>query len=482
MWIRRYIVLIILILFTVNTQAQQNNLIFLSHYLPESNLLNPAVQSPCKWYVGMPVLSSVHLNYGNSGFSYNQLFEPLGTDSFRLDIDPVVKRLRPRTFIGTEFHTQLFAIGYKPGNYYFNFSIIEKNNFSNTISRDLIVLAWQGNTPFEGREASFNGSGTYFTHYREYALGISRNYGNGKFIGLKGKLLFGKLNASTRRFDAGLQTDDITYNLYFEGDMLLNSSLPIIVDTSDGQITDIRLDENITPLQLLLNRKNWGVAFDAGFIYPYSDEITLSGSILDLGFIGWRSNLYNIEATGDFFYDGIINDTISETMLNDIEDELADSLNYTITRNKYYTFLPPRLTLGASYIINPTFTAGVNASAVIYRTKLLPSLTFSIDAEPINNLHIITGYNLQYGAYNNIGLGMVAGRGPAQFYMISDNMLGLIWPLSARNINLRFGLNLNLGCKEKDDTGGSEYKSSLRGNCAWIKEEKQYKKYKKKRK
>ena len=57
---------------------------------------------------------------------------------------------------------------------------------------------------------------------------------------------------------------------------------------------------------------------------------------------------------------------------------------------------------------------------------------------------------------------MVLGRNPVQFYLVSDNILGFLWPQSTKNLNLRFGFNMIFGCREKSGTDGC--------GCYWLRE------------
>ena len=41
-----------------------------------------------------------------------------------------------------------------------------------------------------------------------------------------------------------------------------------------------------------------------GSFYDYSDKIMLSASIIDLGFIRWKSNINRFEAEGSFTFQG----------------------------------------------------------------------------------------------------------------------------------------------------------------------------------
>jgi hypothetical protein len=449
--------LFLFLIITNIVAAQQDQLLFHTHYLGESNFLNPAVQSECKWFVGIPVLSSVHLNYANSGFTYNQLLKDQGDGTYDVNIDGVVDRLGRRTLIGTELHTSLLALGYKRDDYYIAFSIIEKNNIPFTFPADMFMLIWNGNSSFEGESASLRGTAAYVTHYREYALGISKHKGYGNFVGLKGKLLFGKLNLAVPRSRVDLYTDENNFDLRLHGDLRVNSSAPLIIEHTDGRIRNIAYDENVSLRNLLFNRKNWGIAFDAGFIQRIDERTTVSGSILDVGFIRWRSNLNTISAEEDIIYRGVLADT------GRVIESVLDSIPFAVSHDPYFTFLPLKTYLGINYELAEKLDVRALGSAVIYKTKFTPAFTLSLDYNPFGFLHLLGSYSLFYGAYNNFGAGFSIGRGPVQFYILSDNALGMIDPANARNLNLRFGLNMNFGCNTKRKVP-DEYKT-LYGPC-----------------
>lgn len=430
--------------------GQQNQHLFHMHYLGESNFMNPAVQSECKWFVGLPIASSIHVNYANSAFTYHQLVQNSSDSTYFLNIDRVVDHAGRRSLIGTEFHTSLLALGYNHNEYYFTFSIIEKVNAPITVSQDMLTLAWNGNASFEGEEANLKGTSTYAKYYREYAVGVSKENSQGNYFGIKAKLLFGKVNAAIPKMNVGLFTDENTFDLTLDADVQMNISGPFIVESSSGDgdnflgNVNISRDEGISEKDILLNRKNWGFAFDAGFIYNYSSRITLSGSILDLGFIRWRSYMSNLNAETQYVYRGALVDG------GNFEESILDSIEYTITNEPYFTFLPTKIYFGAEYAINDKLSGRGLISSTIYRTKFTPAFTLSLDYNPFGYFHVIGGYSMFYRSFNNFGFGLAMGRGPIQFYAISDNVLGIIRPLDTRNINLRFGLNINLGCEIKE--------------------------------
>jgi hypothetical protein len=70
-----------------------------------------------------------------------------------------------------------------------------------------------------------------------------------------------------------------------------------------------------------------------------------------------------------------------------------------------------------------------------------------------------------YRSFKIFGLGLSFGKGPLQFYAITDNVCGFFWPLSTRNINLRFGLNVNLGCNIRKSSESARALSKIEDAC-----------------
>jgi len=58
---------------SIHVSAQQANTQYLLHGTPQTSFLNPAVQIGCRWFVGIPALSSVHFSYSNTAFTYRDL-------------------------------------------------------------------------------------------------------------------------------------------------------------------------------------------------------------------------------------------------------------------------------------------------------------------------------------------------------------------------------------------------------------------------
>ncbi len=473
-----------LLLNQLSVFGQQNNTFYLMHDVPQTNLLNPAVQIKCKWFVGIPLLTSTQLNYSNSTFSFNELFST-SNGSASLDIGGIYENIRKTNLLSTELHLDLISVGYRFNDYYINFNIAEKINAALTYPGSIMDLAWKGNTQFLGETAKFNNLRTHTVHYREYALGVSKVWDAYNIFGIRAKLLFGKASIYSGKSKASLYTDPNTFDLHVEADILVNGSLPLtITQNSEGNISGTELGD-INLVSYLMNGKNKGFALDLGWIHKYSEDITLSASLLDLGFIRWKSDVNNVRLSGSFDYagTGIGSDFNSVNYMSELSDSIMDAFDQTVTQDKYYSWLPTQIYLGGMYQYTPKLGIGAVNRNVIYRNKLHSSLTLSANTTIWEKLSASLSWSYLNNTYKNIGIGLAwHGRG-LQFHAISDNLLGVFKPLNARNLNLRFGFALLLGCpknREEELKMSNKFSPMNKGNCFWAK--KLDKKYKKKKK
>jgi hypothetical protein len=427
--------------------GQQNLTMYSLPDNPQVNTLNPAFQNTCKWFVGLPVITSVHANVGNNAMSFKDLFKSSNSTNY---ISSSILNLVRINALDAEVYIELFNIGYlKKANYY-TFSITEKIDLAGFVNKDLITLALDGNTPFEGKTASGKRTGLFMDYRREFAFGISHKVDNETFFGVKGKLLFGKLNVSTRKSKNSFSTDATTFALKGNANLKVNVSAPVEIETDTaGIISNVTYTGNIK--DILLNRKNVGLAFDLGFIKKISPKETISGSILDLGGILYHSNTYNYSIDGSYTYTGQLTTSSRHYLANVLDSALA-TLGGNLTTNSYFVFLPPRLYGDYAYNINNRLKFNATSTIKIYRYKILPSIGVSGTYKVFNQVSLAASWLYTDRTLRNVGVGIVAGRSPVQFYMFTDNILTALNPLNVRNFNLRFGINLIFGCKNNDKT------------------------------
>ncbi len=467
-------------------KAQENQTLYYMG-LPQSRLMNPALQGSCGFYLGLPGISSVYFNYSNNSFSPDDfIFKGTGEYADSLitilhpsyNIDDFLDKLPKRMYLSPEAHVQLFAFGFMSRDIYFTFDITEKANLFLSLPKDFMTLAFHGNSAFVGGTADFSDLTFDMTEYRQYGVSVSKKINNSLTFGAKGKLLFGKANLSLKNADLGITIDEgHGYTHILHSDIILNVSAPLIVTTdSEGFIEDFDISDDMDTddgiLDFVLNTGNVGVAFDFGAVYNLDDYFTLSASVVDLGYINWKQDVYNFVSKGTYVFEGIdispefdVNDDrdlgeVAEAML----DSIADIFKPLSQEEAYITMLPTKIYLGGTFNVCEKLNLGLLSRSQIYKGKIQQALTISANTNLGNALMTSVSYTMSNNSYNNLGVGRSFRGGPFQFYFVSDHIpvtfnkyqfedngdiTSIPFPINLKRINIRFGLNFVFGCNPK---------------------------------
>lgn len=454
--------------FGLNTsylQGQINNTLYFVPEIYQARFLNPAYPLSCRTVIGVPILSSMYLDYMNTNISYNKIFnEETPTQPHVLNPQLLINKLSKRNFISFDAHFHLFSLGIKRKSGDFTFDVTEKTRLWTGIPRQLLGFPIYGNGDPNYFQSSFNGLGVDFDYYREFALGYSRRINEYYSIGVRTKLLFGKLNLYTKELDIGINTNEEDFRWTVYSNANINASFPIIIQQDNsGNITGVSL-ASISPIELFFNRSNPGFAIDLGGILKINENLSAYASIVDLGFIRWRSNVQNINQDGEFTFSGFTNLlNLGETNFSELLDSLYNEFLVDVGHLNYTSFLPLQIYLGSSYQLLPKLTVGALNRNMIYNKKIFPSLTLTLNYQLFKFSKIALGYSIINRSFNNIGLTWYIGSKGLQFYVSQDNNLflpfnGVIYQqtglvssrlLGFQNYNIRFGLNILIGCRAK---------------------------------
>jgi hypothetical protein len=443
---------------------KMNNTLYLMQNVPQSNQLNPAIQPECKVFVGFPALSSIYFNYSNNSFAYSDIIHKgtgIRKDSLIVDINKFHDALKSTNFITQQIDLSLFALGIRAKNFYFTFDIIEKNDFHTSADKEIISFLKDGNYNYRGKTADFGGLGLDANHYREFALGVSKKINDKWTVGVKGKLLFGIANLNMEKSDVSITTSLTGDQVDLRSRQLLNVSLPInqIGFNDNGFVDDINFDGDDFDQDFALNTDNKGLAIDLGATYQMDEKTTLYASIVDLGYINWKTDVHQFTQDATFKYTGADltqsgNSNAPdykevEDAFDDLVDDLKDEFMISDDAKSYRTALPTRLYMGGSYKVSKRLNFGALSRTEIYNSKIHSSLTLSANARVIRNVSTSISYSMVNNTYNNIGVGLATKLGPFQLYMVSDNILAPINPKNFQNFSFRFGLNMLFGCRDK---------------------------------
>ena len=438
----RYWLMSVFALLSVSAVAQQELTLHLMNNVQQASYTNPALRPRNNVHVTFtPILPSVQVGVNNSGFTYNQVVSRVETDEDGQKILDVGKLYRStkvgrRSYANVNASLDLLAVSFRTGEARFSFNVTERFQARMGYSDALLQTAVVGNVP--GETIDLGGYWLRGLHYREIGLGYNRKMlEDGKLVaGGRLKTLFGLGNVTTRRTDYRITTGSEAdlYALTLEADMLTQTS---------GLEA---FDDDITPY--MTNTKNFGIGVDLGATYQLNEELSFSGSIVNLGFIRWKSQVINRRSEGSFSFEGVDNSELLtgggfEIDLTALTDSIADAFEITEDSAAYTTGLPTQMYLTGYYRLAPN----TKASATLY-TDYIGSfrrgLSLGISQQVGRWLQAAATYSMISRSFNNLGLGFTITTGPKglQLYCVTDNIVGVLNPGSARVANIRTGISL----------------------------------------
>lgn len=471
---KSYIILLLIIFYTIQSEsawAQDPQTLYYMNSVPQSTIMNPALQPSYNVFVGLPVISSLQFGLGNNQLSLTDIIMKHPTeDSLITFLHPdaefntsdFLSKLNDNNFFYEDFRTDLLSFGFRVNTWYFSFNLSEKFTTSINYPKDLLVIALEGNQNFIKNSADLSYLGINSTFYREYGLGISKKISDELSVGIRAKVLFGHANISSDFNDNTLELYTSRDSLYINADAVVKTSSPLIATTNaDGDFNGFTIPgfiedpDNDSLIDYALSHTNMGLGIDFGVNYKPIDKLSVSLSVVDLGYIKWDAkDVTSLELKGNYSFKGLdVSDQIGNSDNNDSPfEEMSDSLmnSFTIsnTAESYKTTLGAKIYIGANYALSKKFDVGFLSRTYFYNSNLNQALTFSANVH-MRGLSTSISYSMMNGSYNNIGFGLVLGGAPLQIYIISDNASAALWGHKTTSANFRFGLNFALGSSLK---------------------------------
>jgi hypothetical protein len=453
---KKYILASLLLLPALASKAQfELNAPFMSN-VPQAYYANPALMPEYKVIIGFPMFASVQGSVRNTGFSVRD-FMVSATDANRsmANLGGSMSK-RNYAYAGTSF--DLFFLRIKARNSFFSFNVTEHINTRIGYSRDFIRLLTEGNMPeqnaFKDNTVSLKGMSANAVHYREFALGYTRQMDK-LTIGGRGRLLFGLANLHTQRMQGSLVTDpDNAFALSGQVDFRVNTSLdPQVYGKDTEGSTSQSYNESVK--DYLFNTSNLGFALDAAASYKLNDKVTFTAIARDMGFINWRSHTTNYSSNATMEFTGL--PMRSGMDMGAYMDSLGNSVDVVKTQEGYRTYLSGQSYFLAQYQLARNTRLG-GGLFMEYHRGVYPALTTNIQQRLGRFMNLQLSYSVQNRTYNNLGAGVSVKLLPLQLYFMSDNLTALMRPASARNANFRVGANWVFGntlkpAKEKKAKG-----------------------------
>jgi len=452
-----YTILVIASLMIFKSVSAQTNTIYFMDGIHQSLYLNPSYQDNCNTFIGLPGLSGINLQVGNNAFTFGNLFQEKANspDTLVINFNDIKSGLQNSNYVIGSTAVPVLGLGFWLKRSYFTFNITNKTSVKLSVPLELATLITEGNGNYIGDDNPLviSNFGPQFTNYHEFAFGLSRQITHRLFVGARLKLLFGIASAQTKNSTVKITTQEKTYALDIETDMLLNLSGPVTVTRdSEGNINNIDIDTT-DPLAYAINTGNMGVGIDLGANYQFNDEFKFFASVTDLGFINWHTNVINFKQKESYSFSGLSLDSINTdySEFDAILDSLERFTNLNESSIDYITALNANIYMGATYELAEFMNLGLLSKTAFYQKDIMQAFTLSTNFTPAKWFSGSLSYTVSNKQFTNFGIGMAFKGGPFQIYLLTDNLNAAFWPKQSKAVTFQIGLNLNFGCGKRDD-------------------------------
>jgi Family of unknown function (DUF5723) len=413
--------------------AQVETTAYLMNSLPQYVNSNPAFVPKYKFALGLPVISSFAVGYTNNGFTYNDLIKK-ENGKLIADLSNWAKQLPDKTYIASSFQTDLFRLGVRISpKMYLTLNSTAKGYARTLIPKQMAALLVNGTSPYIGQSLSMSPE-LHLTTYLEHAAGLSVEITKELTVGGRIKIVNGMVATSTEQSKFGLTLAD-NYQITATGDFRARSSGLHNFNQSGFSFADERNNYF----------KNTGFGLDLGATYKAMDRLTVAASLVDMGRIKWKNNLYEYSlSNASYTFTGVDIDQLldgNSSYMDAQMDSLKKEFTFQETQGgSFKTPLPGKMYLSGSLEVTKSFTVGALFFTEKYKGRAASGLSAMLNKNFGRVFSTSLSYTISNRSFNNLGAGLSLNFAPIQIYLVGDNLLRM--PISlAANQNLNTFLN-----------------------------------------
>lgn len=455
--------------------TQNKQVLFGFNDIPQSTLINPSTRLGNDWFMGVPLLSHIHFNFGSSNATAFDLFADDGRD-FNTKLQSVVFQLDNRDFFTATQQLDVFTGGFSFGNgiekdKYLTFGMYIETDVIAYHPKDYAVLAFEGNANSIGKVFDLGDLNVSGEMVSVFHIGLAKKVNKKLTIGARGKIYSSIFNINSTKNSGTFVTAEGEDNLLRHTfNLNLRANTSGFVNLVDDENTDISNDIKTLRRRLLLGG-NLGLGLDFGVTYQPTDQMTLEASIQDVGFIRHTKDVETYAVNGSYIFDGfnplfpeVANGQTAEEYWNEVADEFEDLFEVDTSATKYTTWRPVKFNAALRYAFGKKtskdcdclsddvgYLNAVGAQLYAMHRPKAPqlALTAFYYRRLFEGLRAKVTYTIDPFSFYNVGLGISTQLGAVNLYMIADNLLDYQNLAKARSVSLQFGLNLVFGRGQK---------------------------------
>ena len=452
----RYLVFFVFLITSLRVKGQNRPILYDFADLPQSSLLNPALGNDFKFHSGIPLLSGISAEFGNSGFTIFDLFAN-DNRTFTQKVNDVISDLETRDFGVINSQIELVNAGIRLNKKtYLSFGFYHELDGIAYFPKDVFTLVNEGNSAYLNRVFSLSQVNFKFDAIGVLHFGLQVQVDDKLSVGGRIKLYSSAVNIQTRNNTGTFTTVRGANNIYRH---FLNN-VNFNVNTSGLYRDEEIIDEASEYLGNTLFGKNSGLGVDLGFSYEVSPQFQFSASILDFGVITYKDLIRNAEVNGSFTFEGVnfLFDPNNPTNYwGQISDAFKRDVPSTDNQNSYSSWRPTKINAAVKYSFGEKrskicydnryedfYTDAVGAHLFTVFRPLFPqvALTGFYQKSLTDKIHAKATYTIDDYSFANLGLGFSIQISKLNLYTTFDNILN--YGNITRSNNIRFQIGANL--------------------------------------
>lgn len=427
--------------------------------------LNPGLQ-PTKGYFNMPIIGSFNMSASSNVLGTSDIIDLMNSGSDLYSNDKLFNRLKADNRLNVNLNTDILSFGWYKGKGFWSVNVGLRADFGAALAKDMFSMMRTMNgfalEDVAGTNQSYSLSNQTLNMkaYAEIGLGYSRRITEKLTVGGRVKVLLGLARAemNINQFDLNLDVpnlrnyqDDASrgelspsdwygkgYSYAAEGNVITTLKGGGMTFDNNGMIDNFDLDAGD------LGIAGSGFGIDLGASYKVWDNLTVSASILDLGFLKWKESETTVATVsgGDEVtinsenYDRYIGGDFLSFERFDFEEGSPEKVK---TKTRLYSTL---LLAGEYGLLNNKLSVGAMYTARFAEPKTLNELTFLATFRPKNWLNAAISYSPIQASGKSIGLAVKLGP----LFVGTDYMF---FGGNSKSVNGFLGISFPLGGKAK---------------------------------
>lgn len=427
--------------------------------------LNPGLQ-PTRGYFNVPIIGSFNMSASSNVLGTSDIIDLMDSGSDLYSNDKLFDRLKADNRLNVNLNTDILSFGWYRGKGFWSVNVGLRADFGAALAKDMFSIMRTMNgfalEDVAGTNQSYSLSNQTLNMkaYAEVGLGYSRRITEKLTVGGRVKVLLGLARAemNINQFDLNLDVpnlrnyqDDASrgelspsdwygkgYSYAADGNVITTLKGGGMTFDNNGMIDNFDLDAGD------LGIAGSGFGIDLGASYKVWDNLTVSASILDLGFLKWKESETTVatvsgeahETIDASNYDRYIGGDFLSFERFDFEEGSPEKVK---TKTRLYSTL---LLAGEYGLLNNKLSVGAMYTARFAEPKTLNELTFLATFRPKNWLNAAISYSPIQASGKSIGLAVKLGP----LFVGTDYMF---FGGNSKSVNGFLGISFPLGGKAK---------------------------------